>query len=107
MILGKCMGVRRTELSRAPAADDGEWKSVDMEDTDGNLGNTGDQSTRVQVAGWKSTTGPMIKPAANIFGGQRQRWWREKDGLSGKKRQQRNWKSERLDNNEQKRGKQP
>jgi hypothetical protein len=33
-----------------------------MKDTDGSLGNTGDESTGVQVEDRKSTIGPMIRP---------------------------------------------
>lgn len=62
MILGKVHGRKKNRASRALATDDGERKSVDMEDTEGSLGNMGDESTGFQVEDRKSIIGPMIRP---------------------------------------------
>jgi hypothetical protein len=58
----KVHGRKKNRASRALATDDGEWKSVDMEDRDVSLGTTGDRSAGVQIEDRKSTIGPMIRP---------------------------------------------
>ena len=79
------MGVKKKRARRALATDDGERKSVDMEDTDGSLGNMGDESTGFQVEDRKSTIRSNDTTTANIFECQRQHWVERKDGLNGKK----------------------
>ena len=62
----KVFGRRKNRATRALAIDDGDWKSVDMEDTDGNtdgsLEDRDDESGGVQVEGQRNTVGPTIRP---------------------------------------------
>jgi hypothetical protein len=58
----KVFGRRKNRASRALATADGEWKSVDMEDTDGSLEDRDSESSGVRVKNPKSTVGPVIRP---------------------------------------------
>ena len=58
----KVYGRRKNRATRALATDHGEWKSVDMEDTDGSLEDRDDESGGVQVDSQQNMVGPMIRP---------------------------------------------
>jgi hypothetical protein len=80
----KVFGRKRNRATRALATDDGEWKSVDMEDTDGSLEDGDDEPGRVHIDGQKSTIGPMIRPpqrASDVNGsiGGEKGWAERKD----------------------------
>jgi hypothetical protein len=59
----KVYGRRKNRATRSLAINDGEWKSVDMEDTDGSLEDQAEESGEQQVEVPRSTVGPMIRPA--------------------------------------------
>jgi hypothetical protein len=58
----KVFGWRKNRASRALVADDRDWKSVDLEDTDGSLEGNGSESGGVHVKDQKRTAGPVIQP---------------------------------------------
>lgn len=59
---GKVFGRGKNRATRSLAADGGEWKSVDMEDTDESLEDWDDEPGGSHVESQKSTVSPMIRP---------------------------------------------
>ena len=59
----KVFGRKKNRATRALTTDDGEWKSVDMEDTVGDLDSERGKSGGVQLEDQKGTPGPIIRPA--------------------------------------------
>ncbi len=58
----KVFGRRKNRATRALATDDGEWKSVDMQDTDGSVDSERDEPAGVQLDDQRAAPGPIIRP---------------------------------------------
>lgn len=58
----KVFGRKKNRATRALGAADGEWKSVDMEDTDDSLDSDHGEPGGAQLEDNRGTVGPMIRP---------------------------------------------